>query len=201
MTYDRIKSSERNKVIEDFRNGKPDPNYEVFPSKKEKGKYTVRRKQPPSTNPDVALCITNPELEMPEETPKEEPLQEETQEYNPFNDEELYYPQKKLTKQQIFTQMQLMMNEMFIENFKAMRKEQKRSEKKRKQVGDKAKKIHDILINVASQEEEIPKTTIQEPKKEELTITNNKEQPYEEELNNLARPEQQSRRDRLKTFI
>jgi len=87
-----------------------------------------------------------------------------------------------------------MMNQMFIENFKALRVQQKHTEKKRKMVGQKAKKIHDILVSVAKEEPQDEE--IQEPE-----LQNTQEENYEVELNQLAQPKQSSRRDRLKNFI
>jgi di/tripeptidase len=75
-----------------------------------------------------------------------------------------------MSKIQLLSQYQLLLNQMFIENFKALRIQQKKTEKKRKLVGQKAKKIHEILVQVAKEpddEEEPPKKEVQiEPSNE-----------------------------------
>jgi hypothetical protein len=197
QNYDRLKISERNRIIENYRNGTPDPNYDVIPNKTQEGKYTIRKKVQQENQEKTQEVHDNGEIQQ--EGPVEQPQQQE-EDYNPFNDEELYYPQNKLSKQQIFTQMQLMMNQMFIENFKALRVQQKHTEKKRKMVGQKAKKIHDILVNVVKDdpdEEEPEQIQIQK----EPELKNTEPEQYEVELNQLTQPKQQSRRDRLKNFI
>jgi hypothetical protein len=194
--YERLKISERNRIIENFRKGTPDPNYVVIPNKAQPGKYTIRKK----TLEQEQEGETQPQPEGPvQEQPQQEEPQQEEQDYNPFNDDEMYYPQNKLSKQQIFTQMQMMMNQMFIENFKALRVQQKHTEKKRKMVGQKAKKIHDILVSVAQEEE--PEEPPTKEIHQEPILQNTQPEEYEQELTQLTQPKTSSRRDRLKNFI
>jgi hypothetical protein len=102
----RLPDSQRNGLIEDFRNGIIDPNFEVIPNPKVNGKYTVRRRK-------VAL----PTGEVPKEEPKQEPkrpredkpidLLEETvtnERYNPIDDAELYVP-NGMKQGQMFREM------------------------------------------------------------------------------------------------
>ena len=61
----RLKDSERNALIENYRNGIVDPNYEVIPSKTTTGKYTIRRRK-------VSLPV-----EEHTEEPQQEPIEEQ----------------------------------------------------------------------------------------------------------------------------
>ena len=54
-----LKRSERNCIIEDFRNGIINPNYEVIQTKT-KGRYTVRKRKVPLTEEQLA-ALNEPE--------------------------------------------------------------------------------------------------------------------------------------------
>jgi hypothetical protein len=224
MSYDRLKTSERNRIIADFTAGKPDPNYDVIPSKTQKGKFTIRRKLPAENKPPVE--------EKPKEETKNEPPAENLQNtanmeaeeeevddpnYNPYLDDETYYPKFKLTKNAMFREMQLMLNKIMLEQMKMLRQDQKRTEAKRKKYGTKTKKIHNILAGIAYNDDQLkpppkPKDADEvakfyenqeeEPLEQPPRELDPDEQPYDEQLNEMAaEPHIPSRRDKLKAFI
>ncbi|MDR1722264.1 MAG: hypothetical protein LBR24_04360 [Methanobrevibacter sp.] len=189
MTYERLKASERNRIIHDFLNKKPDPNFDVYDNGN--GKYTIKRKTPIKKETPVKPVVEEENNIIIEENPPDEPKQDEKadedEQYNPFTDNNMYLPQYKLSKMQMFSQMQMLMNQMFIENFKALRIQQKKTEKKRKLVGQKAKKIHDILVQVANQDDE-PEP---QPEPQPQRINNNifpQKSSHEDEPLNTAFP-------------
>jgi hypothetical protein len=230
MSYDRLKTSERNRIIADFTAGKPDPNYDVIPSKSQKGKYTIRRKLPAENKKTVEEKPTEETKAEPsaEDIPNtadmeaEEELNDEA--YNQYLDDAYYTPKTKLTKNAMFREMQLMLNKIMLEQMKMLRRDQKRTEAKRKKYGTKTKKIHNILAGIAfnddqikqppppkdadevekfyqrqQEEEENPELPERFYKEEE---PNPDEQPYDEQLNEMAaEPQIPSRRDKLKAFI
>ena len=53
-----LKRSERNCIIEDYRNGIIHPNYEVIQTKT-KGRYTVRKRKVPLTEEQLATLSSN----------------------------------------------------------------------------------------------------------------------------------------------
>jgi hypothetical protein len=224
--YERLKDSERNRIIANFQAGHPEPDYEVISNKNQPGKFTVRRKVPITNIPNTQEYNNEHTQEgTSNDAIEERPMkvEKEEEEYNAFNDDELYMPRGFLSNYEMFSQMQMMMNKMFVEQFKVLRKDQKRTEKKRKLIGQKAKTIHDIIIKASQQvekerepEPEIERNNegedeITENMKEELierppiegpVIENPEAQPYDEQLNNMRLPQKiYSRRNNLKTFI
>jgi hypothetical protein len=229
--YERLKTSERNKIIQAYRDGKPDPNYDVIPSKNQPGKYTIRKKlaenapEKPGTGEKIADANTETlkDISVPEKQETDnniispEPIEEE-----PYDDE-YFMPKMGLSKAGMFREMQLQLNKMMLEQLKILRRDQKATEKKRKKYAAKSKKIHNVLSSIAYNEEQIPQepepNDIEEkkaffekkPEKEEEIPDNiNIEvedfdpdaQPYDNQLNQMLEgPRYISRRDRLKAFI
>lgn len=166
----RLKDSERNALIENFRNGITDPNYEVIPSKTTTGKYTIRRRK-------VALPTEEPAQEPVQEEdrqeeqlePIEEPLEDDDQNYVPPS-WTMPYPDSN----SMFQEMQMAMNKMFIEQMKMMRKQVKYNEKKREKMKLKSKRISDMLTTIVDQaqreEDEEQQAAFQEQPKEEEEI-------------------------------
>lgn len=70
-----LKRSERNSIIEDYRNGVLNPNYEVIQTKT-KGRYTVRRRKVPLTDEQLEQLNQTAEVNEPEPTSMGKPLGE-----------------------------------------------------------------------------------------------------------------------------
>ena len=66
-----LRGLKRMKIIQEYLNGKEDPDYEVFPTKKE-GKYIVKKR-----DKNLQSEADTPEQPVPEETGEEEPAHEE----------------------------------------------------------------------------------------------------------------------------
>lgn len=153
--YARLPDSKRNELIDNYRNGIIDPNYEVIPSKTTTGRYTIRRRKTalpvPENQPQSQQQPEQP-VEQPQE---EEPPEEEPEEapYNPYTDDNNYLPQFKMNKNAMFREMQMAMNRMMIENMKMMRQQVKQVEKKRLKLKEKNKKISDLLSSIVEQAE------------------------------------------------
>jgi hypothetical protein len=216
----RLPDSQRNSLIEDFRKGVVTPDYDIIPNKNIKGKYTVRGRK-------VTLPVKEGEElpkegEEPKPTTEEDPLilQEQPQvitdeTYNPFDDGELYLPPGAMKTGEVFREMQLQLNRVFLENMKMMRKDLKYQKLKHDKYKQKTKKIYDIINQVASRSEyddeeqsyTEPKEHLEEPKEEdpkdteeEFTVYDNS---YEKKLDYMtgdSRPTY-SRRSKLKAFI
>ena len=141
----RLPDSKRNELIANYMEGNTDPDYEVIPSKTQKGKYTVRkRKVSLPTNEDI------PKSEPPADTPVEDkPVEEEVKEEAPPQEmPQMYYPTD------YFAEYQMLLNKMMIEQMKMMRREMKHSQKKQLKMKDKSQKIYDILAEVANSKPE-----------------------------------------------
>ena len=67
-----LKRSERNCIIEDFRNGIINPNYEVIQTKT-KGRYTVRKRKVPLTEEQLA-ALNEPEDDGDDDYDDDEPI-------------------------------------------------------------------------------------------------------------------------------
>ena len=63
-----LKRSERNCIIEDFRNGIINPNYEVIQTKT-KGRYTVRKRKVPLTEEQLAALDNDDDIEQGDDEP------------------------------------------------------------------------------------------------------------------------------------
>jgi hypothetical protein len=223
MSYDRLKTSERNRIIAAFTEGKPDPNYDVIPSKTQKGKYTIRKKlQNPNKKAEEAQPtedapseVSQPDIPNTEGVENEEEPAQEEEDYNPYLDDSYYYPKTRMTKAAMFREMQMALNRMMLEQMKMLRRDQKRTEAKRKKYGTKTKKIHNILSSIAYNDDQIPQIPEATDKEEVEEYFTQKEplvpppepddpdaQPYDEQLQDMAaEPVVQSRRDKLKAFI
>jgi len=228
--YERLKTSERNRIIQAYHDGKPDPNFDVIPSKSQSGKFTIRKKLHENANEKQATGEPNPEdKEQPQKNVSITEAQEANTNINPEDladevpnyDDEYFIPKTSMSKASMFREMQLQLNKMMLEQLKILRRDQKATERKRKKYAGKSKKIHHILSNIAFNEDQIPpepepldkeerkaEFEIEEPKQEEENVNievedyNPDEQPYDNQLQQMmAGPAVYSRRDRLKAFI
>jgi hypothetical protein len=159
---ERLSQSERMKIITDYQKGTPNPNYDIFESKTQKGRYTIRKKG------ETGEVKTEVKPEQNVEGPVQEEIVVDAPEYNPFNDDEIFLPKRHLTKAQIFREDQSIINGMFLEQFKTLRELFKHTEKKRRKLGDKTNKMFNILKTLATEEPEEP--IIEEPPKEEPKV-------------------------------
>lgn len=189
----RLKDSERNALIENYRNGIVDPNYEVIPSKTTTGKYTIRRRK-------VSLPVEE-HTEEPQQEPAEEQEQhvEVAEEQDPYTNDAMFYPGYKLNKNAMFREMQMQMNRMFIEQMKMMRQQVKYAEKKREKMKTKSKRISDMLTNIVEQAQ---REDAEEEHNEEVTeeVAEEKiEEPAEEKP--VSQEQSFSATDRINAMI
>ena len=166
----RLPDSKRNELIANYIEGNTDPDYEVIPSKTQKGKYTVRKRKvslPPVKD--------NKEPEVPSPEPIEEQAdtgdkpeeQEEIPDY-PFYGYNPY----------LQNDYQMMLNKMMIEQMKMMRQQMKYTKKKQDKMKGRSKQIYDLLAE-AIRETEKPEETPPPPQEEE---------EYEEEVEEREPP-------------
>ena len=156
--------------------GNTDPDYEVIPSKTQKGKYTVRRRK-------VSLPA-NEDIQKSETPPSPEPVEEQadTGERQEDSEEIPDYPFRGYNPYMI-NDYQMMLNKMMIEQMKMLRQEVKHSQKKQQKLKGKSQKIYDILadaVNGAPPREEAPpppQPDIQRP----IPVDDNEEEEYGEE--------------------
>jgi hypothetical protein len=216
----RLADSQRNSLIEDFRNGIVNPDFDIIPNKNVKGKYTVRkRKVPLSVRKEGDLPpVEGEQPPVSEEQPltfeKDETVTDDT--YNPFADDELYIPGGGMKQGEMFREMQLQINRMMLEQMKMMRHQQKDQMTKHNKYKEKTKKVYDIINQVAnqppSQDEDVqiqqPKYFKEEPPsqppeddEEEFEVQYTNE--YERQLDYMTGDSQPSysRRNNLKAFI
>ena len=227
----RLSISKRNALIQDYRDGKTNPDYDIIPSKTVKGKFTVRKRKQP---------LQQPKEEEQEENEEIEPIKTEIrQEHN--EEEEIEEPEvddqtnSMFNPLAYFQEYQLQVNKLLIEQMKALRQNNKYMMKKQQKYKTRQKQIRDIFSGIANskdeqeeepQEEEhheeeerkeetqdnyfqndyqpnIPQQTTQEIREPEPEP----EQPqykneYEAEVDNMINPVQySSRRDRIKAWI
>ena len=132
----RLPDSKRNELIAEYNEGKTNPDYEVIPSKTQKGKYTVRKRK-------VSLPENTQEPE-PEPEPPEQPQQEEDDlmNYSP------YYPQ--FNEEIMYRQYQAQLNQMMLEQMKLLRQNMKYSTYKQQKIKDKTNKIYGILSDAVN---------------------------------------------------
>ena len=155
MSYQRLPDSKRNELIAEFNEGKVNPDYEVIPSKNQKGKYTVRKRK-------VSLPADKDVQDAPPNQP--EPVEEEPVEDTPvFQNDDSYIPARKMRKNEMFRELQMEMNKMFIEQLKMMRQNIKHQDKKRQKLKNKSQAVYDLLAEVAR---EPPKEPPKEPEPE-----------------------------------
>lgn len=167
MSYQRLPDSKRNELIAEFNEGKVNPDYEVIPSKTQKGKYTVRkRKVPLPSNENVQNSTPDQHTDEPEPEPEEE-------NQGVFQNDAAYVPQFKMKKSAMFREFQMEMNKMFIEQMKMMRQQLKIQDKKRARLKNKSQAVYDILAEVAR----APPEPEPEPEPEEQP----EEKPQEEQ--------------------
>jgi hypothetical protein len=180
----RMPENERKAIIEAYKNGTLDSSkYEVHTYKNKPDKYyihkitngnEIKNNLPKINNNTVTNnTVNNNEVNEQDnniiiegENPNEE-NNTQIEEYNPFNDPRMYYPRSKMTKSTMFREMQMMMNSMFLEQFKLLRQNTKESEKKRKKLAEKTNAMYRSISNfVAEPDEENNKEIIEENNKE-----------------------------------
>ena len=146
----RLPDSKRNELIAEYNEGKTNPDYEVIPSKTQKGKYTVRKRK-------VSLPVTEDTVDeyadIPDDNTAEEPTEndeepEMMQNYNPS----YYMPRAN----NFFEQYQFQMNQMFLEQMKLMRQNIKWNKRKQDKIKGKTQKIYDIISEAVSRQEPEP---------------------------------------------
>lgn len=170
--YQRLPDSKRNEIIADFNEGKINPDYEVIPSKTQKGKYTVRRRKVPlPTNDNVQN--TPPNQPEPVEEPQEDKISPES-----FQNDASYFPSYKMKKNAMFRELQMEMNKMFIEQMKMMRQQMKHENRKRQKLKDKSQMVYDLLAEIAK--EPTPQPAPIAPPPEPIPEPEPEEQPQEE---------------------
>ena len=161
MSYQRLPDSKRNELIAEFNEGKINPDYEVIPSKTQKGKYTVRKRKvklPTDEN------VQDPAPDQPNEEPEPEP-EEENQ--GVFQNDASYVPQFKMKKAAMFREFQMEMNRMFIEQMKMMRQQLKQQDKKRTKLKNKSQAVYNVLAEIARAPPEEPQEPEPEPEPEQ----------------------------------
>ncbi|MDR1818729.1 MAG: hypothetical protein LBR15_00585 [Methanobrevibacter sp.] len=176
----KIPEEERKAIIDAYKNGTLDnTKYEVHPYKKNPNKFYIHKITEDSgeiknnlpnnlvsntnnTNNNISNNNDNNEnIEIYDDTNNNN-----NEEYNPFNDPRMYYPKSKMTKANLFREMQMMMNSMFLEQFKLLRKDNKFSEKKRKKLADKTNAMYRSISNFVAEPDEENKNEIVEIKEE-----------------------------------
>ncbi|MDR1781404.1 MAG: hypothetical protein LBR40_00160 [Bacilli bacterium] len=157
---------ERQRIIEAFKSKKPDPNYDVFESKKTPGRYTIRRKEEEpverainKNNPKIDNNVINDELQENDEV-YEEPINNNVElmndpEYNPFADSRLYYPSNKVKKNELFIQMQMQINDLLNQNMKMAMRNHKNLAKQNKKTAEKTNATYKTLYKLANELPEI----------------------------------------------
>ena len=135
----RLPDSKRNELIAEYNEGKTNPDYEVIPSKTQKGKYTVRKRKislPSEENNVAAQDAPAQENTEPEDTQDEDP------------DNFPYYPQ--FNEEMMYRQYQAQLNQMMLEQMKLLRQNMKYSKYKQQKIKDKTNKIYGILSDAVN---------------------------------------------------
>ena len=136
----RLPDSKRNELIAEYNEGKTNPDYEVIPSKTQKGKYTVRKRK---------VSLPEPEAEaLPNDQPEQEPDQPEQEDDDLMNYNPYYYPQ--FSEEMMYRQYQAQLNQMMLEQMKLMRQSMKYSKYKQQKIKDKTNKIYGIISDAVN---------------------------------------------------
>ena len=184
----RLPDSKRNELIAEYNEGKTNPDYEVIPSKTQKGKYTVRKRKvslPSEENNVAAQDAPAQENTEPEDTQDEDP------------DNFPYYPQ--FNEEMMYRQYQAQLNQMMLEQMKLLRQNMKYSKYKQQKIKDKTNKIYGILSDAVSratpepEPEETPEASPDYPEPEPEPETEPEETPEPEASPNY--PEQNYAQD------
>ena len=131
----RLPDSKRNELIAEYNEGKTNPDYEVIPSKTQKGKYTVRKRKVSLPESDAAPVAAQENTE-PEDIQDDDP------------DNFPYYPQ--FNEEMMYRQYQAQLNQMMLEQMKLLRQNMKYSKYKQQKIKDKTNKIYGILSDAVS---------------------------------------------------
>jgi hypothetical protein len=195
MSSNRLKESERKKIIEDYKKGIKSTLYDVYESPKQKGRYTIKRKTELQPEQDI--------VEEQQQQPEPELQQPEQQEDNPFLNDNMYIPPVKMGKNVMFREMQMMMNGMFLEQFKLLRKEQKHSDKERKRIGEQTYQMYKLLKKINEEPDNnnnnnVEKNkVIEEKKKNNVVIEEQKQQPEIIEEEDIIEEQQQQQQEQI----
>jgi len=188
MSKGRLTPSQRRQIIKAYENGELDTDrYEVIPQPK-KGAYYIKQLEPKKkaqTQPNKNNIQQPPKKKQPEPDPEPEPepkinanngpdpndeediyeppegLNNVNPDYNPFNDPRVFFPMNKMTKRDLQNNYQWLINQMFYEQLKSIRKEQKREIKKRNKIGDKTKALYKTVVEGLNEVEPPPEPTEQ----------------------------------------
>lgn len=161
----RLTQKERNAIIADFNQGNPTPGYDVIPSKAQKGRYTIRKKQ--EEKPETPETPAAPETEEAPQEKEEVVVDEGTVSPDDEIDDDTlsYVPSFKLNKNAMFREMQMQMNRLMLEQMKMIRQQQKWSNKKQKKMKDRTKQMYDIIsappLQEIYEEEDVPEEPVE----------------------------------------
>ena len=162
----RLPDSKRNELIAEYNEGKTNPDYEVIPSKTQKGKYTVRKRKVslPSEENNVAA--------------QDAPAQQYTEPEAAQDDDANYLPYYSQYNEEImYRQYQAQLNQMILEQMKMMRQNMKYSKYKQQKIKDKTNKIYGILSDAVSRNTPEPES---EPESEPEPLDEPEEEPEPE---------------------
>ena len=170
----RLPDSKRNELIAEYNEGKVNADYEVIPSKTQKGKYTVRRRK--VSLPDTSTPLAEPET--PTELDPEPDNEDTTEDYSPFP--------YQFSEEMMYRQYQAQLNQMMLEQMKLLRQNVKWNKRKQQKIKDKTNKIYGIIsdaVNRNTREPE-PEPEPEPPAETEPPADNEPEPPAEPESDN-----------------
>ena len=170
----RLPDSKRNELIAEYNEGKVNADYEVIPSKTQKGKYTVRRRK--VSLPDTSTPLAEPET--PTEPDPEPDNEDPTEDYSPFP--------YQFSEEMMYRQYQAQLNQMMLEQMKLLRQNVKWNKRKQQKIKDKTNKIYGIIsdaVNRNTREPE-PEPEPETPAETEPPADNEPEPPAEPESDN-----------------
>jgi hypothetical protein len=185
----RLKEAERKKIIDDYKKGIRSKDYDVYESKNQKGRYTIKRKALYNNTNEQQQQPTNiqqqDDQQQQEEGNNDEVIVEENNNNNnPFLDDKMYIPTNKMSKNIMFREMQMMMNGMFLEQFKLLRKEQKHSDKERKNLGEQTYQIYKLLRKINDEPDQQHQQPTRQNKTNNIEHQQHDEQPTQQHDDN-----------------
>ena len=167
----RLPQSKRNALIADFNAGIQDKEYEVIPSKNQKGRYTIRRrKENIEGEPAEEQPPQEPSVVVESDDSEEEPLKDIPEEPKILNtnfDENMFNPYMYIQE------YQMALNRMMVEQMKSLRQTNKYLMKKQKKYKERQQQIRNIF-------QEVVKTPDSTEEPEEPSYTEPIEEEHEE---------------------
>lgn len=163
----RLPQSKRNALIADFNAGIQDKEYEVIPSKNQKGRYTIRRRKENIEGEPVEETHQEPSVVVESDDSEEEPLKEIPEEPKILSnniDENMFNPYMYIQE------YQMALNRMMVEQMKSLRQTNKYLMKKQKKYKERQQQIRNIFQDVARTSdpiEEAEEPSYTEPVEEE----------------------------------